>query len=242
MSPPLPVAIGGGVAVAAAWRRSRAALASCAVTGIVACCGRLGRCDEVGWALSGSSPSGGGATARPTTRPRGAGGGGGARRHVAGDRAPAGREPTRTRPTAPAGPACTRPRRRATSRSPGRSSRPAPTRTCARGRGGRRLDVAERSGRLELAGLLRQYGAKGSGKSIGDTVCVRPWHGDGYCAVVEAADPTRYRLRVSRIVGCAAGCEPEPSCSGGRVVGAGRTRRGRGLWVPASCLTHTGVR
>jgi len=104
------------------------------------------------------------------------------------------------------------------------------------------LDVAERSARLDLAGLLRHYGAKGSGKSIGDTVCVRPWRGDGYCAVVEAADPIRYRLRVSRVVGCAAGCEPEPSCSGGQVVGPGGLGAGDVLWVPASCLTHTGVR
>jgi ankyrin repeat protein len=104
------------------------------------------------------------------------------------------------------------------------------------------LDVAERAGRLDLAGLLRQYGARGSGKSIGDTVCVRPWRGDGYCAVVEAADATRYRLRVSRVVGCGAGCEPEPSCSGGQVVGTGGLGPGDVLWVPASCLTHTGVR
>jgi hypothetical protein len=103
------------------------------------------------------------------------------------------------------------------------------------------LDVAERSGRLELARLLRQHGAKGSGKSIGDTVCVRPWGGDGYCAVVEAADPVRYRLRVSRVVGCTAGCEAKPSCSAGRVVGAGGLGAGDVLWVPASCLTHTGV-
>ena len=104
------------------------------------------------------------------------------------------------------------------------------------------LDVAERGGRLELARLLRQHGAKGSGKSIGDTVCVRPWRGDGYCGVVEAADPTRYRLRLSRVVGCEAGCEPEPSCSGGQVVGPGGLGAGDVLWVPASCLTHTGVR
>jgi hypothetical protein len=104
------------------------------------------------------------------------------------------------------------------------------------------LDVAERGGRLELAGLLRLFGAKGSGKSTGDTVCVRPWHGDGYCAVVEAADPTRYRLRVSRVIGCGAGCEPEASCSGGQVVGTGGLGSGDVLWVPASCLTHTGVR
>jgi hypothetical protein len=104
------------------------------------------------------------------------------------------------------------------------------------------LDVAEKAGRSELARLLRRHGAKGSGKSIGDTVCVRPWGGDGYCAVVEGVDPTRYRLRVSRLVGCAAGCAPEASCSAGRPVGVGGLGEGDVLWVPASCLTHTGVR
>jgi uncharacterized protein len=104
------------------------------------------------------------------------------------------------------------------------------------------LDIAERNGRVEMARLLRLHGAKGSGKSIGDTVCVRPWGGDGYCGVVEGADPTRYRIRVSRVIGCAAGCAPEPSCSGGQVVGAGGLGAGDVLWVPASCLTHTGVR
>jgi hypothetical protein len=104
------------------------------------------------------------------------------------------------------------------------------------------LDVAEKAGRSEVARLLRLHGAKGSGKSIGDTVCVRPWGGDGYCAVVEAADPTRFRLRVSRVIGCAAGCAPEPACSAGQRVGAGGLGAGDVLWVPASCLTHTGVR
>jgi hypothetical protein len=104
------------------------------------------------------------------------------------------------------------------------------------------LDVAERAGRTEIARLLRLHGARGSGKSLGDTVCVRPWTGEGYCAVVEAADPTRYRLRVSQVVGCRAGCPPDPACSGGQVVGADGLREGGVLWVPASCLTHTGVR
>jgi ankyrin repeat protein len=104
------------------------------------------------------------------------------------------------------------------------------------------LDVAERAGRGDVARLLRLHGARGSGKSIGDTVCVRPWGGDGYCGVVEAADPTRYRLRVSRVVGCAGGCAPDPSCSAGQPVGAGGLGEGDVLWVPASCLTHTGVR
>jgi len=104
------------------------------------------------------------------------------------------------------------------------------------------LDVAERAGRSEMARLLRLHGAKGSGKSIGDTVCVRPWGGDGYCAIVEGADPTRYLLRVSRLVGCAAGCAPEPACSSGQGVGGGGLGAGDVLWVPGSCLTHTGVR
>ncbi len=104
------------------------------------------------------------------------------------------------------------------------------------------LDVAERSGHLDLARLLRAHGAKGSGKSIGDTVCVRPWGGEGFCGAVEAADPIRYRLRVSRVIGCVAGCGPEPSCSGGQVVGAAGLGVGDALWVPGSCLTHTGVR
>jgi hypothetical protein len=104
------------------------------------------------------------------------------------------------------------------------------------------LDVAERGGRREVARLLRLHGARGSGKSIGDTVCVRPWGGDGYCAVVEDVDATRHRLRVSRLVGCANGCAPEASCSAGRTVGPGGLGVGDVLWVPASCLTHTGVR
>jgi hypothetical protein len=104
------------------------------------------------------------------------------------------------------------------------------------------LDVAETTGRDEIARLLRLHGARGSGKSIGDTVCVRPWQGDGYCAVVEAADPTRYRLHVSKVVGCEGGCVPDPACSAGQPVGVGGLAAGSVLWVPASCLTHTGVR
>jgi hypothetical protein len=108
---------------------------------------------------------------------------------------------------------------------------------------GTALDVAEREGRTELARLLRAHGARGSGKSIGDTVCVRPWRGDGYCGVVEARDGTRFDLRVTRVVGCADGCTPDALCSAARPVG-GSNGLGAGarLWVPASCLTHTGVR
>ena len=73
-------------------------------------------------------------------------------------------------------------------------------------------------------------------------MCVRPWRGDGYCAVVEAADPTRFRLRLTRVVGCAAGCAAGAVLLGRAVVGPGGLGAGDVLWVPASCLTHTGVR
>lgn len=104
------------------------------------------------------------------------------------------------------------------------------------------LDVAESAGRLEIARLLRTAGARGSGKSIGDGVCVRPWAGQGYCAVVASRDATRFELRVTTLVGCAGGCAPEPACSAGRVVGAFGLAPGDALTVPASCLTDTGVR
>ena len=103
------------------------------------------------------------------------------------------------------------------------------------------LDIAERAGRSEMARVLCAHGARGSGKSIGDTVCVRPWQGDGFCAVVEGVDPTRFRLRVSRVIGCPGGCPREASCSAGQTVGPGGLSPGEVLWVPASCLTDTGV-
>jgi len=104
------------------------------------------------------------------------------------------------------------------------------------------LDVAERSGQPAMARLLRQHGARGSGKSIGDTVCVRPWKGEGYCGRVEAVDTTRFRLRVTQVVGCGGGCAADAACSDGRPVGPGGVGPGEVLTVPASCLTHTGLR
>jgi hypothetical protein len=105
------------------------------------------------------------------------------------------------------------------------------------------LDVAEQKGETAIARLLRARGARGSGKSIGDTVCVRPWRGEGYCATVEAVDRTRYRLHVTEVVGCGDGCASDGACSSGESVG-GPTglKAGDTLWVQASCLTHTGVR
>lgn len=104
------------------------------------------------------------------------------------------------------------------------------------------LDVAESEGAREVARLLRDAGARGSGKSIGDTVCVRRWSGDGYCAAVVERDPTRFQLLIRAIVGCEQGCRADAACSAGRSVGGSGLDAGERLWVPASCLTHTGVR
>jgi hypothetical protein len=104
------------------------------------------------------------------------------------------------------------------------------------------LDVAERAGHTRLARLLREQGALGSGKSIGDTVCVRPWGGDGFCGEVVARDTTRHRLRITEVVGCTSGCDSRESCSAGRLVGPGGLGEDDTLWVPTSCLTHTGLR
>jgi hypothetical protein len=104
------------------------------------------------------------------------------------------------------------------------------------------LDVAEQADHDEVGRLLRAHGARGSGKSRGDTVCVRSWAGDGFCGIVEDRDRTRHRLRVTEVVGCTAACEADVACSGGRLVGPGGLAAGDTLWVPTSCLTHTGLR
>jgi hypothetical protein len=103
------------------------------------------------------------------------------------------------------------------------------------------LDVAEEAGAADVACLLRARGARGSGKSVGDVVCVRPWGGDGFCGRVLARDATRHRLRVSEVIGCPSGCPPRGACSEGRPVGPGGLHAGDVLWVPTSCLTDTAV-
>ena len=81
------------------------------------------------------------------------------------------------------------------------------------------LEAAERTGHNELAAMLRRAGARSSGRSVGDTICVRPWQGDGYCAVVEEVNKTSFRLRVTEIIGCENGCQPKAECSASRAVG-----------------------
>jgi ankyrin repeat protein len=109
---------------------------------------------------------------------------------------------------------------------------------------GNALELAEHAGQPELVALLRARGARGSGHSVGDPVCVRLWQGSGYCATIAAIDGPRYSLRVARLVGCGQGCAPEPACSDHRPVG-GRSRGalavGDEIWVEGACLTHTGL-
>lgn len=104
------------------------------------------------------------------------------------------------------------------------------------------LDVAEVTGHRDVARLLRARGARGSGKSEGDVVCVRVWQGEGYCATVVDRDATRHQLRVDEVRGCGSGCPASPECSAGRDVGPGGVGPGDILWVPTSCLTQTGLR
>jgi hypothetical protein len=107
---------------------------------------------------------------------------------------------------------------------------------------GTALDVAERAGRADVVRLLRARGARGSGKSVGDTVCVRKWAGEGFCGVVESVEATRRTLRVSRLVGCAGACAPDPDCSASRPVGgASGIAVGDRVSVRSECLTDTGV-
>jgi hypothetical protein len=104
------------------------------------------------------------------------------------------------------------------------------------------LEAAERSGNNGLAAMLRQAGARSSGRSVGDTVCVRPWKGDGYCGVVEEVNKISFRIRVTRLVGCETGCEPKAECSASRRVGgADGLQAGDAITTVSWCLTHTGV-
>jgi Ankyrin repeats (3 copies) len=104
------------------------------------------------------------------------------------------------------------------------------------------LEAAERTGNDELASMLRSAGARSSGRSVGDTVCVRPWQGNGYCGVVEKVSKTTFRIRVTRVVGCENGCAAKSECSESRTVGgADGIQTGDVITTVSWCLTHTGV-
>lgn len=106
------------------------------------------------------------------------------------------------------------------------------------------LDVAEKEAQTETAALLRARGARGSGKSVGDVVCVTPWSGSGFCGRVQSRSGNRLRLGLLWLEGCAQGCAPDVECSGGRPVGGAASRALRGgeeVVVPSWCLTRTAV-
>jgi hypothetical protein len=109
---------------------------------------------------------------------------------------------------------------------------------------GTALDAAQRYGHRDIVQMLRQSGARGSGKSVGDTVCVRRWSGSGFCGVIEDVTASAYRLGITRLEGCARGCPADDECSAGKPVGAGdrdRVQVGTELWVKSWCLTHTAL-
>jgi Ankyrin repeats (3 copies) len=108
---------------------------------------------------------------------------------------------------------------------------------------GTALEVAENKGETQISALLLASGARSSGKSVGDTVCVRPWGGDGFCGTVQSYSVRSVQIQVTRIVGCENGCSAKQECSESRLVGgSGGVQAGDQIAVPSWCLTHTGVK
>jgi hypothetical protein len=108
---------------------------------------------------------------------------------------------------------------------------------------GSALDAAERSGQQEIVTMLRKAGARTTGKSVGDKVCVRPWGGDGYCGKVESSDKNAFQIRVTDIVGCTRGCPARAECSAARPVGGpDGINVGDTVGTVSWCLTQTGVK
>ena len=105
------------------------------------------------------------------------------------------------------------------------------------------LNVAENDGDTEMAAMLQAAGAHSTGKSVGDTVCVLPWGGQGYCGRVKVFTVRSVQLDVTRIVGCAGGCAAREECSAANPVGGvNGLHLGEQIAVPSWCLTSTGVK
>ncbi len=112
----------------------------------------------------------------------------------------------------------------------------------ARGEG-TALNVAENTGQVQIAALLLASGAHSTGKSVGDTVCVRPWAGDGFCGTVRSFTPRSVEIEITKIVGCDGGCQARAECSAARPVGGSNgAQPGDRIAVPSWCLTQTGVK
>jgi Ankyrin repeats (3 copies) len=112
----------------------------------------------------------------------------------------------------------------------------------ARGQG-TALNVAENTGQMQIAALLLASGAHSTGKSVGDSVCVRPWAGDGFCGTVRSFTTRSVQIEITKIVGCTDGCQARPECSAARPVGGSNgVQPGDRIAVPSWCLTQTGVK
>jgi hypothetical protein len=108
---------------------------------------------------------------------------------------------------------------------------------------GTALNVAENTGQTQIAALLLQSGARSTGKSAGDTVCVRSWGGDGFCGTVKSFSIRSVQIQVTKIVGCAGTCQAKPDCSEAKPVGGNNgVQAGEQIAVPSWCLTQTGVK
>jgi hypothetical protein len=108
---------------------------------------------------------------------------------------------------------------------------------------GTALNVAENKGETPISAMLLASGARSTGKSQGDTVCVRPWGGDGFCGTVKSFSIRSVEIQVTKVVGCAKGCAAREECSASRAVGgADGLQPGNQIAVPSWCLTQTGVK
>jgi hypothetical protein len=108
---------------------------------------------------------------------------------------------------------------------------------------GTALELAERTGKSEIAALLLASGARSSGESVGDTVCVLPWSGEGFCGRVKAFSIRSVNLQVTKLIGCEHGCAAREECSASKVIGgADGVQPGTAIAVPSWCLTQTGVK
>jgi len=108
---------------------------------------------------------------------------------------------------------------------------------------GTALEVAENKGETQIAAALLAAGARSSGKSVGDTVCVLPWAGDGFCGTVKTFTVRAVAIEVTKIVGCANGCAAKQECSASQTVGgSGGLQAGSQITVPSWCLSKTGVK
>lgn len=108
---------------------------------------------------------------------------------------------------------------------------------------GTALEVAERKGETEIAALLLSSGARSSGESVGDTVCVLPWRGDGFCGMVKSFSVRSVAIQVTRIMGCTNECAAKDECSAAKPVGGvNGLQAGNEISVPSWCLSQTGVK